>query len=247
MKAKVISSCCNIETNGTANSMHTAEPFRTKQVALFGVRSPLVVEYEETCQRAGITIPFGVSIAGAPRLLSIALTVEFDDLEPHHLEIACLTCAFSPVRRRVLVNAALQAGFKIADALVDPASTIAGSARVGAGSYINAGCVIGGLSLIGDHVVFNRSSSAGHHTVLADYVSVGPGVTLAGNVRVGEGTVIGAGSTILPDLRIGAGAVVAAGAVVRRHVDDGIFVAGNPAVQHRFDFHQSSLHLPDAE
>ncbi len=218
-----------------------------KQIALFGVRSPLAVEYEETCQRAGIAIPFAVNVAGAPRLLTTALIFELDDLEPHHLETACIVCAFSPVRRRALVETALKAGFTIADALVDPASTIASSARVGAGSYINAGCVIGALSMIGDHVMFNRSSSAGHHTILADYVSVGPGATLAGNVRVGEGSVIGAGSIILPGLRIGAGAVVAAGALVRHHVPDGILVAGNPAVRHAFNFHRSSLNLPDAE
>src|SRR5208282_3990919 len=221
--------------------------FRMKQIALFGVRSPLVVEYEETCQRAGIAIPFAVGVAGAPRLLATALIIGLDDLKPHHLETACIVCAFSPVQRRALVETAVKAGFTVTQALVDPASTIASSARVGTGSYVNAGCVIGALSMIGDHVVFNRSSSAGHHTVLADYVSIGPGVTLAGNVRIGEGSVIGAGSTVLPDLRIGAGAVVAAGAVVRRHVADGVFVAGNPAVEHAFNFHQSSLNLPDAE
>jgi sugar O-acyltransferase (sialic acid O-acetyltransferase NeuD family) len=218
-----------------------------KQIALFGVRSPLVVEYEEACRCAGIAIPFAVSVSGAPRLLATDSVIELDDIELYHLETACVVCAFSPVRRRVLVETASNAGFTVADALVHPAATIASSARVGAGSFVNAGCVIGALSMIGENVVFNRSSSAGHHTVLADFVSVGPGVTLAGNVRVGEGSVIGAGSTILPDLRIGAGAIIAAGAVVRHHVADGIMVAGNPAVPHAFKFDQSSLNQPDGE
>jgi sugar O-acyltransferase (sialic acid O-acetyltransferase NeuD family) len=218
-----------------------------KQIALFGVRSPLTVEYEETCRRAGIAIPFAVSTGGAPRLLADIPVVDLDRLESRHLLTACLACAFSPKRRRVLIEAAVKAGFTVADALVDPAATVASSARIGAGSYVNAGCVIGALAMIGDHVVFNRSSSAGHHTLLADFVSVGPGVTLAGNVRIGEGSVIGAGSTVLPDLRIGAGAVVAAGALVRRHVADGVFVAGNPAVECPFDFDNNSLNRPDAE
>jgi sugar O-acyltransferase (sialic acid O-acetyltransferase NeuD family) len=218
-----------------------------KPIALFGIRSPLTVEYEETCHRAGIAIPFAVTIAGAPRLHADVPILVLGDLRSHHLATACIVCAFSPIRRRALAEAALAAGLTFAEALVDPASTIASSANLGVGSYVNAGCVIGGLSIIGNHVVVNRSSSAGHHAVLADYVSIGPGVTLAGNIRVGEGSVIGAGSTVLPGIRIGAGAVIAAGSVVRKDVLDGTMVAGNPAVEHAFDPLRSSLHSPDAE
>lgn len=218
-----------------------------KQIALFGVRSPLAVEYEETCHRAGIGIPFAVSITDAPRLFATTLIIGLSDLEPHHLNTPCLACAFSPVRRRALIETAVSVGFTIADALVDPTATLASSARTGAGSYINAGCVIGALSIIGNYVLFNRSSSMGHHTMLADYVSVGPGVTLAGNVRIGESSIIGAGSTILPDLRIGAGAIISAGSVVRRDVPDRTFVAGVPAIERAFNFDRNSLNLPDAE
>lgn len=206
-----------------------------------------MVEYHETCRRAGTEILFAVSVAGAPRLQSAVPVVELDDLSSRHLATACITCAFSPLRRQALAEAATNAGLTFAEALVDPTSTIASSTRLGVGSYVNAGCVIGALSIIGNHVLFNRSSSAGHHAVLGDFVSVGPGVTIAGNIRIGEGAVIGAGSTILPNLRIGAGAVVAAGSVVRTNVRDRTMVAGNPAVEHAFDPLRSSLNLPDAE
>ena len=218
-----------------------------RQIALFGVRSPLTVEYEETCRRAGIAIPFAVSVAGAPRLAMTETVVELGELAPHHLAIACLACAFVPARRRELVAIAHKAGFAFADALVDPTATVASSSRLGAGSYVNAGSVIGALSMIGDHALVNRSSSVGHHAVLADYVSIGPGVTIASNVRIGEGAIVGAGCTILPDLRIGAGVVVAAGSVVRRNIADGGFVAGNPAVERAFDIKASSLNTPEAE
>lgn len=217
------------------------------QIALFGIRSPLVVEYEETCRRAGIEIVFAVNVTGAPRLQPAVPVVELDDLSPLHLATACITCAFSPMRRQTLVQSAAKAGFAFAEALVDPTSTIASSTRLGVGSYVNAGCTIGALSIIGNHVLFNRSSSAGHHAVLGDFVSVGPGVTIAGNIRIGEGAVIGAGSVILPNIRIGAHAVVAAGSVVRTNVKDGTLVAGNPAIEHAFDPLRSSLNLPDAE
>ena len=218
-----------------------------RQIVLFGIRSPLAVEYEETCRRTGIAVPFAVSVDGAPRLATTTIIRKLDEIEHNHLKVACISCAFSPVRRRILVAAALEARFTIAAALVDVAAIVAGSTHIGAGSYINAGCVMGAYSLIGEHVVLNRCSSVGHHGALANYVSIGPGVTLAGNVRIGEGSVIGAGSTVLPDLRVGAGAIVAAGSVVRSHVPDGVFVAGNPAVSRPYNFDKSSLNLPDAE
>jgi acetyltransferase-like isoleucine patch superfamily enzyme len=58
---------------------------------------------------------------------------------------------------------------------------------------------------------------------------------------------IGAGATVLPDIRIGEGAIVAGGSLVRRHVEDGAFVAGNPALPRPFDPKRSSLHVEDGE
>jgi sugar O-acyltransferase (sialic acid O-acetyltransferase NeuD family) len=218
-----------------------------RQIALFGGRSPLVVEYEESCIRNGIAISFGVIVSGSPRFVTTRVVLELHDLQPAHLQTPVIACAFSPVQRRRLTAAALAARFGFADALVDTAAIVASSADIGVGSYVNAGCTIGAVAMIGEHVVVNRNSSIGHHSVLADFVSLGPGVTVAGNVRIGEGTVVGAGSTVLPDMRIGADAVIAAGSVVRAHVPDGAFVAGNPATEKPFDRDKSSLNLPDAE
>lgn len=47
---------------------------------LFGVRSPLVVEYEETCHRLGIVIEMAISVNGLPRLLDQSCVVEMDAL-----------------------------------------------------------------------------------------------------------------------------------------------------------------------
>jgi acetyltransferase-like isoleucine patch superfamily enzyme len=46
---------------------------------------------------------------------------------------------------------------------------------------------------------------------------------------VGDRCHIGAGALVYPGVRIGNGVIVAAGAVVTGDVDDGCFVAGNPA------------------
>jgi sugar O-acyltransferase (sialic acid O-acetyltransferase NeuD family) len=213
---------------------------------LFGVRSPLVVDYEETCHRLGRIISAAVSVQGEPRLVDRAALVALADFNPAATADPFIACAFAPGRRAELIALATRLGLSATPALIDPSAVLARTVRVGVGSFINAGVVIGAVSLIGEGVVVNRSASLGHHTVLGDHVSVGPGATLAGNIQVGNAAMIGAGAVVLPHLRIGAGAVVAAGAVVRHHVPDGALVAGHPA-RHRAVPRRSSLHTPDAE
>lgn len=213
---------------------------------LFGVRSPLVVDYEETCHRLGLAISAAVSVQGEPRLVDRAALVALADFNPSANADPFIACAFAPGRRAELIALATRLGLSAAPALIDPSAVLARTVRVGVGSFINAGVVIGAVSLIGEGVVVNRSASLGHHTVLGDHVSVGPGATLAGNIQVGNAAMIGAGAVVLPHLRIGPGAVVAAGAVVRHHVPGGALVAGHPARQRAVP-RRSSLHTPDAE
>lgn len=200
---------------------------------IFGSRSPLVVELEETAARAGRAIACAVGVAGQPRLLDRRLAVALADFRPGPGMTGFVPCAFAPDRRRALWDMARALGLEPADPLVDPAATVARSARIGAGGYVNAGAVIGALVFTGHGVLVNRAASVGHHSVLGDFVSIGPGATLASNARVGDGAVIGAGAVILPNVSIGAGATVAAGAVVRKAVADGATVAGNPARPYR--------------
>ena len=215
-------------------------------IILFGVRSPLVVDFEETLARLGIAITAAVSVSGMPRLLNRQKLIELADFvappDGHFL-----APAFAPVRRAELIAQAMAMGLAKAEALVDPTAILPRSIRIGVGSFINAGVVIGAMALLGEGVLVNRSASLGHHTVLGDLVSIGPGATLAGNIHVGTGSVIGAGATVLPNLRIGAGAIVSAGAVVRKHVPDGVLVIGNPAAERRFNPRISSLNVEDGE
>jgi sugar O-acyltransferase (sialic acid O-acetyltransferase NeuD family) len=199
---------------------------------IVGARSPLVVDYEETAARLGQDLTGIVQIDGAPRVLNRALLTSIDDIAAPGTFCAC---AFGPERRRAHAATAKAAGLTAAPALIDPTAAVAGSARIGDGSFVNALVAISGLVMIGGNVLVNRSSSIGHHSMIGDLASIGPGVTMAGNVRVGAGAVIGAGSTVLPDVKIGASAIVAAGSVVRRDVAEGAFVAGNPAVVKEFD------------
>jgi hypothetical protein len=200
-----------------------------KEIILFGVKSPLTVDYEETILRTGLELTAAVSVSSEVRLWRRDKLRPLSDCENGKCRGRFVACAFTPSNRRKLSDLATQNGYEPFPALIDPTAVVAESTRIGAGTFINAGAVLGGLSMIGAHVVINRSASVGHHCFLDDYASLGPGVTLTGNVWVGNGSCVGAGSVVLPDVRIGDGAIVSAGSVVRRHVRPGAVVAGNPA------------------
>lgn len=212
---------------------------------LFGVRSPLVVDYEETLGRLGTPAEIGVSLGGQVRLLRRGIAVALEDLG--RTEGQFWPCAFHPRRRAELARIASEHGLVPAEALIDPTAVIARSARVGAMSYVNAAAVIGGASFVGNRVLINRCASIGHHCVLQDGVSLGPGATLAGNIKVGADTIIGVGATVLPDIQIGANVIIAGGSLVRRDVPDGAFVAGNPGVVKQLDMSRSVLGSDDQE
>jgi sugar O-acyltransferase (sialic acid O-acetyltransferase NeuD family) len=217
------------------------------KIVLFGVRTPLVVDYEETCKRLSIEIVAGVSVDGTPRMLDRTRVVPLDQWPGRKIEAAFVTCAFSSARRKELSELGLASGLELAEALIDPTAVLPSSIRIGRGTYINAGAIIGGSCFIGEHVLINRAVSVGHHCVLGDYVSMGPGATLASNVHVGDRAMIGVGAVVVPNVRIGEDAVIGAGSLIRKDVGDGVFVAGNPAVERPLDRERSAFNTAGEE
>jgi sugar O-acyltransferase (sialic acid O-acetyltransferase NeuD family) len=199
-------------------------------VILFGIGSPLVAEYTETCRRLGYRIVAAVRNRPGPVFFADeGAIVDVRELAPALLRTACLCPMFTPRNRAVAVDEAIALGLAFAPALIDPTAIVASTASAGAGSFINAGCIIGAEAKLGDHVVVNRGATVGHHAALAAFTSLGPGAILAGQVTVGTGAMIGAGAVVLPNVVIGPHAVVGAGTVVVRDVPAGAKVLGNPA------------------
>ena len=201
---------------------------------IFGCRSPLVVDLEETIGRLGV-IRFGaVSLGGAPRVLDQSKVFLLEDLiaDPalwSSLPSRFISCAFSTSRRMALVESATDLKLSASEPLIDPTAVVSRSSRVGLGTFINCRVAFGGACFIGEHVLINRSASIGHHCVIEDFVSVAPGVTVASNVIIGKGATLGAGATVVPNVSVGENAVVGAGSVVLKDVPDNGFVVGNPA------------------
>lgn len=224
----------------------------SKSYLLFGIRSPLVVEYEESLSRLGTAPLASISINDTPRVLDHSLVLDFETLSKSDLErlagqAGFITCAFASLRRQQLCTIAQAAGFQPADALCDPSAILPGSLSVRAGTFINAGAIVGGATFIGAHTLINRAVSIGHHCMIGDFVSIGPGATLASNIRVGDGTTIGVGATIVPNITIGRNAVIGAGSLVRKDVPDDCFVAGNPAVERPLNREKSTLNTAGEE
>lgn len=202
----------------------------SEPIVLFGTGSTVIVDFEESARRIGLTIVAGVRNRPGDCHLSPGFdAVAIEQLTDALRMLPFLVPLFTPAHRQTAALEAADAGFLRAASLVDPTAAVPDGLVLGDGSYVSAGCTIGGATRLGAWVFVNRGANVGHHARLADFASIGPGAVTGGHVVVGRGAVIGTGATILPGITIGANAVVSAGAVVSHDVPDGSLVAGHPA------------------
>lgn len=198
-------------------------------IALFGIGSPIVVEYEETCKRLGYSVVGVRNRPGPAYFHDQEQAFDARAIPPGVLGMPCVCPMFTPRNRFRAYEEARAAGFRFADALIDPTAIVASSARFGAGSFVNAGCIVGAVVLAAEHVVVNRGVTIGHHVEIGAFTSLGPSVVVGGSVKIGPGVMIGAGAVLTPKVHVGAHAVVGAGAVVVSDVPPRAKVLGNPA------------------
>ena len=111
----------------------------------------------------------------------------------------------------------------------DPSSSVAASAKLGAGCILYPGVRIAAGAQLGRNVVVYYNSVIHHDSVLDDGVTVCAGVLVAGGVRVGEGSYLGMGCLLRDGVTLGRGVLVGMGAVVVADVPDGATVTGVPA------------------
>lgn len=108
--------------------------------------------------------------------------------------------------------------------VLDPSSVY-----IGAGSIIQAGCIMTCNIHIGEHVLLNLNCTVGHDVRIGNCASVMPAVNLAGHVSLGEGALVGSGANIINGISIGARCRIGAGAVVTRNVPADVTAVGVPA------------------
>lgn len=201
-----------------------------KSVVLYGAGSPVIVDAQETCRRAGLVVAAVVkNFDGEVFSMAPDPVIDKADLTAELLQLSFTIPLFTPAHRKFAHEQAQACGASRFDPLIDPTAVLPGSLLLGDGVYINSGASIGGMSKLGAFTFVNRAATLGHHFVAESYASIGPGAVAAGGVTVGRGAVIGAGAVLFPGVCVGANAVVSAGSVVTRNVPACVIVAGNPA------------------
>lgn len=199
------------------------------RIVLYGIGSPLVVDYVESAHRAQRAIALGVcNVVGEIHLARDTPICAPDEVPPDLRVLPILVPLFTPGYRQKGAREADANGFATPTTLVDPTAVLPRAIALCEGTYINAACVLGAGSVFGPFALINRGANVGHHARFGRFVSVGPGAVIAGGVTLGDGVVVGAGAVILPEVIIGANAVVGAGAVVTRDVDPECLILGNP-------------------
>lgn len=108
-------------------------------------------------------------------------------------------------------------------------ASIAKSAAIGYGNFIDAGARISAGSTVGSHCIIQANAVIGTEASVADFVQVGAGTVINPGVVVEDEAFIGSGVTIIAGVTIGKGARVGAGSVVIGPVKAGETVFGNPA------------------
>lgn len=194
-------------------------------VVLFGAGSPIVVDIEETCHRAGWSIVAAIRNVDGPVHTgpSVPILTADDDAWRAHPVLVPL---FRTANRQLAWQQAVSLGATDFPSLLDPTSILPRRIDIDVGVYINAGCVLGAGSRIGRFAFVNRGASLGHHLDLGAFASIGPGAVIAGQVTIGPNAMIGTGAVILPGITVGAGALVGAGCVIRSDVPAGSVVRG---------------------
>ena len=108
-------------------------------------------------------------------------------------------------------------------------ASLAVSASISHGNFIDNGVVIGANSTIGSHNLIHAGVILEYDTKIHDHVQLGAGAIINSDVTIMDEAFIGAGATIVSGIKIGKKARIGAGSVVIDHVEDNVTVFGNPA------------------
>lgn len=199
-------------------------------VVLYATGSPVLVEFEESLDRAGMHVAAGIkNREGADYLTDPSLLWSAAEAGSALKDLPFLIPLFTPSNRREAFREATGLGFCRPCVLIDPTAIVPRQLEIGGGGYINAGCVLGAKARFGAFVFINRGARIGHHAMVDDFVSIGPGAIIAGQVKIGAGCMIGAGAVVLPGISIGEHVMIGAGSVVTRDVPPFSVATGNPA------------------
>ncbi|HEX8040779.1 MAG TPA: NeuD/PglB/VioB family sugar acetyltransferase [Chryseosolibacter sp.] len=114
---------------------------------------------------------------------------------------------------------------------VHPSATLASSATIGHGNFLDAGSQAGAGAAIGNHCIISANVVVGAEAKVGDFVQIGASSTINSGAVIEDEAFIGSGAVIVSGVTIGRGARVGAGSVVIAPVKAGETVFGNPATK----------------
>jgi sugar O-acyltransferase (sialic acid O-acetyltransferase NeuD family) len=154
---------------------------------------------------------------------------DFDDLLSQTSSFDAVVVAIGNNQVRSEKSALLkQSGLELAR-LIHPSAIVSGDTTVAKGTVIMANAVLNPFSTIGENVIVNTGAIVEHDCVIDDGVHICPGVNLAGGVRVGQKAWVGIGSTVIQQCQIGEESLIGAGSVVINDIPPHVTVCGVPA------------------
>ena len=188
------------------------------------------IQLVESLRRGGVEIAGGILLSDPKwELKGIPALLRRDELNDRHRKMACVIPDNASIARQRVAGMARQDGFTTFHTQIDPTASVAETALIGRGCFIDTMAGVGGAVQIDDFVTLCWSSSIGHHSVVEDYVTIGPNAVITSSAHLCKGCYIGAGTSSRPGIRVGQGAVVGAGSVLVKHVEPYTVVGGNPA------------------
>jgi sugar O-acyltransferase (sialic acid O-acetyltransferase NeuD family) len=108
-------------------------------------------------------------------------------------------------------------------------ASLAKSASISHGNFIDNGAIIGANCDIGNHNLFHAGAILEYDVKVYNFVQVGAGAIINAGVTIGEEVFIGTGATVVSGVTIGKNVRIGAGSVVIESVEDNTAVFGNPA------------------
>jgi sugar O-acyltransferase (sialic acid O-acetyltransferase NeuD family) len=112
---------------------------------------------------------------------------------------------------------------------IHSSASIAHSASIGHGNFINGATVIGSNAEVGSHCLIHTGAIIDFEAVVEDFVQIGAGAIINAGAKIEKGAFIGTGAVVIGGITIGKNARVGAGSVVIAPVKPGDTVFGNPA------------------
>ncbi len=185
------------------------------------------------CEQAGLTVKGflderpefkGKIVDDLPVLGTLNDIAPFRD----EVQVVCAGVGDPSLKQR-FARATVDAGFRIARAIVHPDVEVSARSIIEAGSVVCAGVTLTVNVRVARHVIVNRNATLGHDVSVGEFATIAPGAIVSGNVEIGAGVYVGTNAAIREKVIVNSWSVIGGCSFVRDDIPAGTLYAGVPA------------------